>query len=144
MNTFEECSNKGKVRVSPESKNWVGKEIIISQKNIDSAQKVFKIEEFEATLIMAYNSVLHSNYALVYSKGFVVKGHLCLIKTVEHLFSDVPEIMEFMSVIQRSLETRNLTQYEGYSIDKEQAEFLIDLAKDYLIVVKKQCDFQEK
>ena len=127
MKTYSECFDEGKVRKSSESLSWVNKEILCAESNIKSAGNIFKINEYEATLISAYNAVLHLNRALIYSKGFSVKGHLCIIKTVEELYKDNEEIVEFISSIERSLESRNLVQYEGYSTDKDAAEFMLSL-----------------
>lgn len=137
MKTYGDCLKEGRVRESSESFLWVSKEILTAENNIKSAENIFKIKEYEATLISAYNAILHLNRALIYSKGFSVKGHLCIIKTIEELFKDNSEIIEFVSSIERSLESRNLVQYEGYSIDKEAAEFMLSLANDYLVCVKK-------
>ena len=137
MKTYSDCFNEGKVRKSSESSLWVSKEILHAESNLKSAENIFKIKEYEATLISAYNSVLHLNRALIFSKGFSVKGHLCIIKTIEELFKDNKEIIEFISSTERSLESRNLVQYEGYSIDKDAAEFMLGLASDYLVCVKK-------
>jgi uncharacterized protein (UPF0332 family) len=137
MKTYKECFDEGKVRKSSEYISWVSKELLVAKNNIKSAENIFKINEYEAVLISAYNAVLHLNKALIYSKGFSVKGHLCIIKTVEELFKDNKEIIEFISSIERSLESRNLIQYEGYSIDKDAAKFMLDLAKDYFELVKK-------
>ena len=137
MKTYDECFNEGRVRKSSESTLWVSKEILHAESNLKSAENIFKINEYEATLVFAYNSILHLNRALIFSKGFSVKGHLCIIKTIEELFKENKELTEFISSIERALESRNLIQYEGYSIDKDAAEFMLGLARDYLISVKK-------
>lgn len=138
MKTYKECFEEGRVRKSSESVLWVSKEILCAESNIKSAENIFRINEYDATLTSAYNAILHLNRALIFSRGFSVKGHLCIIKTIEELFKDNSELIEFISSIERSLESRNLVQYEGYSIDKEAAEFILGLANDYLICVKKQ------
>ncbi len=137
MKSYEDCFSEGRVRKSSESLLWVNKEILCAENNLKSAKNIFKINEYDATLISAYNAILHLNRALIFSKGFSVKGHLCIIKTIEELFKDNNEIIEFISSIERALESRNLVQYDGYSMDKEAAEFMLGLAEDYLFCIKK-------
>jgi uncharacterized protein (UPF0332 family) len=141
MKTFDECSSEGKIKLDASAKKWVAKEIKSAEYALGSAEKIKKIKENEGVMIFAYNSIMHLNRALVFSKGFSVKGHLCLIKAVQKLFSENKELLEFSSSFERALESRNLIQYEGYVASQEQAEFMLSLAQDYLISVKKLLKF---
>jgi uncharacterized protein (UPF0332 family) len=137
MKTYGECVSEGKIRKSVESKKWVGREIDSAKQRIKSAERVLKIKEYELSLLSAYNAILNLNRALVFNNGLIVKGHLCLIKTVQKLFVNNKEINELGRSFERALESRNLVQYEGYSVNEDQAEFMLDLAKDYLVEVEK-------
>ncbi|MCX6802968.1 MAG: HEPN domain-containing protein [Candidatus Diapherotrites archaeon] len=137
MRSFEECEKEGKIRAVSEAKNWVLREVKSAEHRIKSAENVNKIGEKELVLLSAYNAILNLNRALVFSKGISVKGHLCLIKAIQKYFSKDKELAELSNSFERALESRNLVQYEGYLVNEEQAEFILSLAKDYLVYVKR-------
>lgn len=135
--TFEKCKALGKIKELEKSKNWVQKEIAVAENFLDTAKFNFDSERYEAVIVIGYLTIFHLNRALVYSVGKIVKTHICAVLAVKELFKDNKAVMDLLKGIENSLVSRNKIQYDGYDADKEMAEFLLDLGKDYLELVKK-------
>jgi uncharacterized protein (UPF0332 family) len=131
MISFDECLKKDLIKKSTESINWVEKEIQISKKYNNSANNVLKIKENNLAALSAYNSIMHLNRALIFSKGFVSKNHTCLISAINYLFED-KELLNLTNSFQNLLMRRNNIQYDGLDADNELAEFFVSLNNDYL------------
>src|SRR3989338_7680879 len=91
---FKECLEKGLLKKNESSKNWVEKEFSISEKFLKSAEKTLEIEEFEISVIAAYDSLFHSARALLFRQGIAEKSHYCLIEALRELYKNDKELIE--------------------------------------------------
>ena len=137
---FKKCKEQGKIKDLDIAKTWVQKEIIVAQNFLKSAQFNFKSKHYDMTIIAGYLVIFHLNRALIYNMGKIIKNHICAILAVKELYKDNVEIIELLSGIDNALISRNQIQYDGYNADKEMADFILCLGKDYLAIVKKLVD----
>jgi uncharacterized protein (UPF0332 family) len=124
MIKFKDCLEKGFIKKSTESMTWIEKEINIAKKYNQSAKTVLKIDENNLASLSAYNSIMHLNRALIFSKGYVSKNHSCLISAINELFDD-KELLELTNSFQNILLRRNNIQYDGLDADDELADFFL-------------------
>ena len=132
MTDFDNCLQKGLLKKSEDSKNWVLKELQIAEKFLNSSKKNIEIEEFEMSIIAAYDSLFHSCRALLFKQGIVEKSHYCLIAALKELFKQDNELQAFLKSIDQVRASRHRLQYSGDSAGKKEAEFVLGLAKDFL------------
>ena len=137
MSDYLDCLNKGSIKNLENSKSWVTKELSIAEKFYKSTEFNANAEQWGGAIIAGYLVVFHLTRALVYNKGMVAKGHFCVIAAAKELYPDNKELLEFLSSAENALISRNQIQYDGYDANKEMADFMRSLAKDYLAVVKK-------
>ncbi len=57
---FKECLEKGLIRKDYKANERIQKSIKIAERFLNTANKTYKIEEYEITEISAYNSIFHS------------------------------------------------------------------------------------
>ena len=129
---FKECLEKGLLKKNESSKNWVEKEFSISEKFLKSAEKTLEIEEFEISVIAAYDSLFHSARALLFKQGIAEKSHYCLIEALKELYKNDKALIGFLKSIDQVRVSRHRLQYSGDSAGKQEAEFVKELAKDFL------------
>jgi uncharacterized protein (UPF0332 family) len=134
---FEKCFATRKIRDLEVAKDWVCKEIIVAEKFFKATQFNFDSEQYDMTIISGYLVIFHLNRALVYQKGKIVKNHICAMLAVKKLYENNVELSDLLGGLENALTSRNQIQYDGYDADKEMADFMLGLVKDYLAVVKK-------
>ena len=90
MTEFEDCLKKGLLKKSESAKSWIPKEFGISEKFLNSSVKNLEIEEFEVSMITAYDSLFHACRALLFKHGIIEKSHYCIIIALKEIFSFKP------------------------------------------------------
>lgn len=85
---FEQCLNEGKVvRISVQS-DLIQKEINAAKLDLESAKVSLSSNNFKWSIVQAYYSMFHTSKALVLSKGYREKSHICLSFALKALFTD--------------------------------------------------------
>ncbi len=128
----EDCIKNGLIKKDGNAKGRVDKSIEIAQRFLESAKRNFEIEDYVMSSIAAYNSAFHSARALLFSKGYVERSHTCLIVALKEMFKKEILLVDFLNTLDRLRMTRHKVQYGGYLITKEEAEFLVDFAEEFL------------
>jgi uncharacterized protein (UPF0332 family) len=134
---FEECLSKGFIKKDLSMKNNVGVSINKAKKFLSAVQVNIDAELFDVAVLSGYNSVFCCNQALLYSKGFTERSHVCVITAVKELFEGEESLCQLLSSIDDLRFTRHKIQYSGLDADFEMCEFVRDLAKDYFGMVEK-------
>jgi uncharacterized protein (UPF0332 family) len=134
---FEKCVATKKIKDSEIAKEWVNKEIAVAQKFIRTTQFSLNSKQYDLVIISGYLVIFHLNRALVYNKGKIVKTHICAMLAVKELYKNNADISDLLEGLDNALTSRNQIQYDGFDADVEMAEFVFNLAQDYLEIVKK-------
>lgn len=85
---FEQCIGKGKIVKIERDHDLVSKEINEAGNDLKSSEISIKEGNFKWAIIRAYYSMFHSFRALLFSKGYREKSHICLKYATESLFVD--------------------------------------------------------
>jgi len=133
---LKDCINERLIRKDSKGSERVLKSLEIASRFMKSSIKNLEIREYEMAFIAAYNSIFHSSRALLFNKGFVERSHFCLYVALRSLYED-HKLIEFLNAIDKVRVSRHEIQYQGYVVDKEEVEFVVNLAKEFLNYVKK-------
>jgi len=134
---FEGCIRKGLIRKNKIVKNRVKKSLEISKKFLSSANKNFKIQEYETSVMVAYNSIFHSCRTLLFNKGYIEKSHFCLSLALKSLYKKDKKLTQFLNIIDKIRLSRHEIQYRGETANRSESKFVLDIAKDLLSYTKK-------
>ena len=133
---FEECLRKNLIRKDENAMERVEKSLEISSRFLKSAGKNLEIEEYEMTEIAAYNAIFHAARALLFRKGYVERSHACLIIALRQLYKDDLKFIEYLNAFDRIRLSRHNIQYGGITTDKDEAEYVLGFAIEFLDVAK--------
>ncbi len=137
---FEECIDKGLIKKDPGATGRVGNSLKIAERFLKSARKNLETEEYEMTEIAAYNSGFHSARALLFAKGYTERSHYCLGAALRHLYKK-DEVAKSLNTFDKIRLSRHNVMYGGTLITREEAEFVIKFAEEFLEIVKSQLNF---
>lgn len=134
---FKGCIKKGLIKRNKIVKNRIKKSLEISKKFLGSANKNFKIQEYETSVMVAYNSIFHSCRALLFNKEYSEKSHFCLSLALKSLYKKDKKLMRSLRAIDKIRLSRHEIQYRGEIANKGEAKFVLDVAKNLLYYTKK-------
>ncbi len=134
--SFKECINKGLIR-KHNTKDRVPKSIEISKKFLKSAKNNINIKEFEMVVLASYNSIFHSCRTLLFNKNYIEKSHYCLSEALKELYKNDCKILNFLNSIDKVRLSRHEIQYRGEFANIEEADYVFNLAKEFLEYVEK-------
>ena len=89
--------------------------------------------------IAAYNSGFHSARALLFVRGYTERSHYCLGVALKCLYKK-DEIIKALNTFDKIRLSRHNVMYGGILITREEAEFVIKFAEEFLEIVKKQVN----
>jgi len=84
--------------------------------------------------IAAYNAIFHAARALLFSKGYVERSHVCLIIALRHLYRDELEFIDYLDTFDKIRLSRHNIQYGGVTTDKKETEYVLNFAREFLDV----------
>ncbi len=87
--------------------------------------------------IASYNAIFHSARALLFNKGYTERSHFCVILALKELYKNDYELINSLNTFDKIRISRHNIQYGGISINKKEAEFVYDFAKEFLEKTKK-------
>jgi len=131
---FEECLRKHLIRKDESAIERVEKSLEISSRFLESARKNIEIEEYEMAEIAAYNAIFHAARALLFSKGYVERSHVCLIIALRHLYRDELEFIDYLDTVDKIRLSRHNIQYGGDTTDKKETQYVLNFAREFLDV----------
>lgn len=134
---FKDCISKGLIRKDKSAPERIKKSLEIAERFIISSKKNLEIEELEMAEIASYNSIFHSARSLLFKKGFAERSHICVILSLKELHKDDYDLIDLLNTFDKIRISRHNIQYGGMLIDKEEAEFVFDFAKQFLEKTKR-------
>ena len=129
---FKDCLSKGMIRKDKHASERVNKSLEIAKRFLASSKKNIDIDESEMSEIASYNSIFHSSRALLFSKGYTERSHICVILALKGLYKNNPELNDLLNTFDKIRISRHNIQYGGILIDTEEAEFVYNFAKQFL------------
>ena len=135
---LEECLEARFIRKDETAKKRVKFSLEIAERFLRSSLKNFEMEEYEMAEIAAYNSIFHSGRALIFAKGYTERSHLCLFVAIKTLYGDSKTIFDMVATIDKIRLSRHDIQYGGARVDREEVNFVIKMAEEFLGEVKKR------
>ena len=86
---FEKCIDKGKIVKIEIAPDLISKEMDEARNDLDSCERSMQENNFKWAIIQAYYSMFHSFRALIFSKGYREKSHICIKYAIEALFVEI-------------------------------------------------------
>ena len=134
---LKDCLSKGLIRKDKSASERVKKSIEIAERFLSSAKKNIEIEELEMSEIASYNSIFHSARSLLFKKGYTERSHICVILALKEFYKNNHELIDLLNTFDKIRISRHNIQYGGILIDREEAEFVYDFAKQFLDKTKR-------
>jgi len=124
---WEECNNKGIVKVVKPDMNFI-KSLIISSRNKLESESRLDMSDITAAskLSLAYDSLRELLEALALKKGYKVYNHECYTAFLKEIIRESRKGDEFDDV----RKVRNALNYYGKSISAEEANTVISRIKN--------------
>ena len=123
-------------------KGKMGKEEIygsldLAKKFLEKAGGNLKIEYFDVSFTLAYNTMFHSARALLFSINVKERSHMAMIDYLKEKFNGNKELLQFLNILDSYRITRHAIQYTGELCSRTDAEEAILDAKEFLDLVKR-------
>ena len=134
---FRECLRKKKLIKFPLAKTFVDREIVEAKRDLISAEKCFRDQNYKWATIQAYFSMFHSARSLIYKEGYREKSHFCLMAALKTLYLNKGLINhKIIEDIQLGKRMREGADYHA-DFSREGAEALIKAAKNFLSIMER-------
>ena len=85
---FRRCIKEKGLAKEPVAKDLIDKELGEAESDLGRARNSASEDDFKWATVQAYYSMFHTAKALVLSKGYREKSHLCLSVALKNLFID--------------------------------------------------------
>jgi len=136
---LEKMLSEDKIEAINTDKKLIKKSFKRSLKNLKSAKNIFKSEEYDWALAIAYNSTLQAGRALMFSKGYRPKGQNKHVSVIEFVHSEFGKNIssKMIKLFNNFRKKRNKVVYEEYDIvSEDEAKEAIEFAEEFLKLVK--------
>jgi uncharacterized protein (UPF0332 family) len=133
---FKYCLDKRLIRKEKSAPLRVKKSLKIAERFLLSAQKNIEINELEMSEIASYNSIFHSARSMLFSQGYTERSHICTIIALKELYKNNYELMNQLNTFDKIRISRHNIQYGGALINNEEAEFVLDFARQFFKIAK--------
>ncbi|MCK4730526.1 MAG: HEPN domain-containing protein [Candidatus Aenigmarchaeota archaeon] len=134
---FKYCLEKGLIKRDNKAKERIPNSIETAERFLKSANKTYKIQEYELAEISAYNSIFHSFRGLLFNKNYLERSHFCLFTAIKELYKDDKEIADKCNIADRIRLSRHNIQYGGILVNKEEINFVLKTAEEILGIAKR-------
>ncbi len=134
---FAGCLKKGLIKRDASTPGNIGNSIASAERFLNSAKSNFGIRDYEMVELASYNSAFHSARALLFAKGYKERSHYCLAVALRHLYKENTELVELINSFDELRHSRHNVQYGGTLVNREEAEYVLGFASDFLELVKK-------
>ena len=131
---FEECLDKGLIKKDPMASERIESSLVIAERFLRSSNRNLEIDEYEMAEMAAYNSAFHAARALLFAKGYTERSHFCLGVAIKGLYRG--KTVDLLKTFDKIRLSRHNVQYGGALVSKDEAVFVIDFARDFLIAAK--------
>lgn len=133
-----ECFQKRLLRRERPDLEKCKRSIEVAAAKLDEAQKAFKHELSDATVVLAYTAMFHAARAILFRDGIVEKSHVCLI---EYLKEEYVKTGRLSGYAINTLDSIRIDRHETlYGLEtessKKEAEYCLNKANEFLSTVK--------
>jgi uncharacterized protein (UPF0332 family) len=131
---LEECLDRGLIKKDPLASERVESSLMIAERFLRSSNRNMEIDEYEMAEMAAYNSAFHAARALLFAKGYTERSHFCLGVALRDLYRG--KIIDLLKTFDKIRLSRHNVQYGGALVSEDEAVFVIDFARDFLVAAK--------
>jgi len=131
---LEECLDRGLIKKDPLASERVESSLMIAKRFLRSSNRNLEIDENEMAEMAAYNSAFHAARALLFAKGYTERSHFCLGVALRDLYRG--KIIDLFKAFDKIRLSRHNVQYGGALVSEDEAVFVIDFARDFLVAAK--------
>ncbi|WP_297091328.1 HEPN domain-containing protein [Thermococcus sp.] len=139
MNGFEGCIDRNLLRRVPpsEEKGWLS--IKRAEEWLEEARRNLAYGSYRTSLMASYMAMFHAARAILFRDGWREKSHYCIARYLEEFYVKSGKLEErWVELLDRMRELRHEDQYDiVYEPDAEEVEEAINIAKDFLSLMKK-------
>lgn len=112
--SFRRCLEQKKLIRSNEARYLIEKEESLAKDDFDNARFGLKNKRYRWSVIQSYYSMFHSARALLYSKGYRERSHLCLYLAIKEMFVKNNKVsMKILDSFQKARFLREDADYKG-------------------------------
>ena len=133
---IEDYFREGLLRKGKVDREEVKGSLEIAERFLKRAKGNLKIEYFDVSFILAYNSMFHSARALLFSFGVKERSHFAMIEFLKEKLKENEKALEFLNILDSYRISRHAIQYRGELCSKIDAEESIKDAEKFLRFVK--------
>lgn len=133
---FKDCLERGSIIKSELVVNKTDESLKVALEYLEDAEKVFDTERFRLCYLSSYISLFHTARALLYSKGYNEHSHICLYIALKELYFEDKKLLVHLNQMFSYLKEREMAQYEGKEIIKEDARNILLDAQDFYKCVR--------
>jgi uncharacterized protein (UPF0332 family) len=131
---LKECLDRGLIKKDPLASERVESSLMIAERFLRSSNRNLEIDEYEMAEMAAYNSSFHAARALLFAKGYTERSHFCLGVALRGLYRG--KIIDLLKTFDKIRLSRHNVQYGGALVSEDEALFVIDFARDFLVAAK--------
>jgi len=135
---IRDCLEKGLLKKSETSKDKIDSSLLISSDFLEKAKGNMKMRYYNIAFTLAYSSMFHAARALLFSKGYTERSHMCLVLFLKEEYKSSPEIHNLLEVLDAYRVSRHSVQYEGEYVSEVDAKEAIKDAGYFLDVATKE------
>lgn len=129
---FEKCLRKNGLRVAPEARGLVARELDAASQDLREAERGCARASYKWSTIQSYYAMFHAARALLYAKGYREKSHYCLRIALEVLYVETGDLPQHtINALEVAKELRENADYESH-FSKTGAGKLVAAARELI------------
>ncbi len=136
---LEECFRKRLLRKDGPDQGRAERSLEVSKFKLEQAERAYKHDLFDASLVLAYIAMFHSARGLLFRDGIVEKSHVCLVQYLRAEYARKGRISEGLV---NSLDQMRTDRHEAIygletSVGSEQAGRALEQSREFIEAARK-------
>lgn len=132
MIDFNECLDKGLLRKTAPSREQARMCLDKAEQSLGDAKANLAEGRHDATVLLAYASLLSASRAILFNDGMREKSHACVVRYLEAKYSDKLG-MKSIGLLDSFREARHEVQYSAaFRASELQAKEIVKFAEEFL------------
>lgn len=136
--SYEDCLRKNLIKKDLNVKDRVLLSLKTADRFLEEANGNFKIKYYDVCELLCYSSCFHAARALLFSKGYTERSHVCLIEALFHLFDNDHELNSTLSSFDQLRLSRHNIQYDGALVSEEKAKEVLKFTENFIKAARKR------
>lgn len=143
MIDFKECMDKGLLRKTAPSREQAKMCLDKAEQSLEDARANLAEGRHDATVLLAYGSLLSESRAILFNDGMREKSHVCVVRYLEAKYGDKLG-MKSIGLLDSFREARHEAQYSAaFRASEQQAREIVGFAGDFLEKAEKLVKGQD-